>query len=233
MVSTMAKHKPMLTFGTVPDLDMFSKYMDGAWEKQPLLAKVGYAVLDRDSFTCRHCGFKSSSASKQGIRHGWMYPVCLKHSGYLPVDANHSITLCAFCLSYQALNWATSTSFVGGQETVAPGFFIGLEQRSQAELNRLALYVVSVISSASIGSSKGGEEGAAMAIDNAMKARQSTLHDSMPLYMPGFDFSFARGLSLLHEELYSRRSEVIPSLRWWPNVQYWEKQGFFWRKASY
>ena len=49
MVSTMAKHKPMLTFGTVPDLDMFSKYMDGAWEKQPLLEKYRLGKHGSDS----------------------------------------------------------------------------------------------------------------------------------------------------------------------------------------
>lgn len=220
-------------FSTVPDLDLFSKYMDGAWLQQPTLHKVGLTVLKRDNFKCAHCGFQSRPASKQGLPHGWMYPVCLQHHGYLPVSEQQSITLCPFCLSYQALNWAVATNFVKDKEVDAPGFLIGMEKREQVELNRLSLYVVSVLSSMAVGSKRDGVEGAALAINNSIKQLQSNLHDSMPLYMPGYDFSFARGISLLHEDLYEKRDEVIPELRWWPNVGYWEKQGHFWMKASF
>lgn len=218
---------------TVSDLDAFSKLMRYEWVDHKLLSKVGFAVLARDKLTCRCCGFKSRSASKHGVKHGWMVPVCLSHPAYFALSVEKGITLCPFCVSYQALNWAVHTVYVNGQEQSAPGYLISLPQREQVELNRLALYVSASISSRPIGGERSTDDGAASAIDSAMKARQSSLQAEIPIYIPGADYSFARGIALLPEDLYEHRAKVFTSLRWWPNMQYWDRQGSFWKRASY
>ena len=218
---------------TVPDLDAFAKLMRYEWVNHDLLSMVGFEVLARDKLTCRFCGFKSRSASKQGVKHGWMVPVCLNHPAYYALSVDKGITLCPFCVSYQALNWAVNTVFIKGQEQPAPGYLISLPQRDQVELNRLALYVSASISSRPIGGDQASDDGAASAIDSAMKARQSSLQTEIPIYVPGDDYSFARGIALLPDDLYEHRDKVFTGLRWWPNMQYWERQGIFWKRASY
>lgn len=46
------------------------------------------------------------------------------------------------------------------------------------------------------------------------------------------DFSFARALSLLPEEIYEKRYNLISSLRWWPRISFWKSTGHYLYHAS-
>lgn len=164
--------------------------------------------------------------------HGWMLPICTKHPGLLPVSVENSKTYCPFCASSMGLNWSVVSYMLGDAALPAPGMLIAMKEMSQIELNRLALYVVSRLASRRI-SELDREDVVASDINNAMRSRQNELPSSIPMYRVGKDSYFAKSLALMPVDLYQRREEVIGSLRWWPNFEYWQEQGIYWRKASY
>jgi hypothetical protein len=217
--------------GTVQSSSTFAKLIESAWYEHPKLRDIGMAVLARDNYSCISCGFRSRP-SKQ-VPHGWMIPALLSHPGLLPTDQNQSQCFCPFCLSAAAVNWSVEAKIVGGRETIAPGILISLAELSQKQVNHLAFTVVSTMSSMKIGGKRSVTEAVAISVNDAMKSRQTTLESDLPIYRTGQDGLFARALAMLPDDLYSGRDQVMEMVRWWPNVEFWEEQGAYWRAASY
>src|SRR5690554_127534 len=180
--------------GTVPNPDVFSKLMAGGWYKHPKLEKLGRAVLARDKHVCQGCGF--SSVAESSSPYGYLIPASLAHPGFLPVDVSRSKTYCPMCLSSMAVNWSVAPGMVDGIKTAAPGLLIAFDELSQAEINRLAISVVGLLGSRTVGSNS-QEIAAASSLNNAMKARQSNLALSISAYRVDMDAEFANALALL------------------------------------
>ncbi|MEH6688809.1 MAG: hypothetical protein V7693_16285 [Halopseudomonas sabulinigri] len=222
-----------MQLSTVQNTSVFDKLMSGAWLEHPLLLENGMAVLKSNDFTCTICGFKSKPSIGLDNPHGWLIPGQMSHAGYLPVTKSSSKCYCPFCISSLAINWGVTSNIQNGRETAAPGMLISFSGISQIQLNRLSVYIVSVLCSQRVGNSGGGVVAVATAINSAMKSRQLNLQSDLPVYIEGQDSSFARSLALLPEHLYESRSKVMHMVRWWPNYEYWLEQGNYWNKTTF
>lgn len=214
--------------GTVDQPDLFGRYLLG-WHTNETLLADGLEVLERHQFTCKACGFQSRP-SKQ-VRHGFMVPVDARNKAMISRNGRGDC-LCPFCASVVGINWSVVKTKVGNRERPSPGMLIHCPHLSQAELNRLALHVTSLITSRKIGASPSTLESAARDVDAAMVSLNHELGAELPIYRAN-DADFARALAMLSVPLYEKRSSLIKHVRWWPTVSFWEVQGVYWNKAYF
>lgn len=69
-------------------------------------------------------------------------------------------------------------------------------------------------------------------IDAAFAGLKEEIGANVPIYR-GSASDFARTLSMLPEQFYEQRNELIGHLRWWPNSEYWLEQGEYWRASTF
>lgn len=202
-----------------------AKIIKGQWLQHANLRQVGLDALKRHRFTCVQCGFQSRPSRQ--VPHGWMVPLSLDDPGL--VSGRKAQCMCPFCASSHAINWSVVTTIVRGVEQT-PGYLIHCPWLSQGELSLLGAYCASLKAHARVGKSN-AIEAAARGVDAALTALREEVALNVPVHR-GSDSDFARALSLLAPEHYGKRAELIGSLKFWPNLDYWAEQGGYWFKAA-
>ena len=216
--------------GVVADVNTFGKVMAGAWLKRTELADAGLKLIRRSFFKCKGCGFQSRPSQQQPA--GFMVPFNTNHPAGLVINENHGTCLCPFCASAFAANWSVVPPKSNKVEMPAPGQLIYLPHMSQAQVNLLALHVISVLSSRKI-STQTKAEAIAVNIDSTMKSLSKDLPAALPIFRDGHDEAFARALALLPQEFYEQRSDILSPVRWWPNASYWRVEGVYWMQSTF
>lgn len=214
-----------LLLGTVLDANTAGKLILGGWISNKRLLAPGLSILKRHRLTCSGCGFRSRSSKE--APHGWMIPVDLGHPALLALTEKGTC-LCPICASTIASNWSVAP--IEGAEGGAPGVLIWLPQIDQLALNRLALHLIGINSQQRKVDSI--LLGAARNIDNAMRGRAEELKGALAVNHGEKDIDFARALSMLPDNLYLRRGEIIGGVRFWPCLDFWRAQGDYWMEST-
>lgn len=211
--------------GVVRNESLAGKIIQGAWLRNDKLRDVGYAIIEKHHFKCSICGVQSKRSRK--FPDGMMIPVNLKSSGMAATRIEGSTCLCPLCAASLAINWSVVGSVVNGLEIQPPGFLIYFPYKSQAELVRLAMFVL-------VSFQKSNDHplfSVATDISVVMNGLSEQLEKQIPIYS-GDDADFAKALSHLPDELYDKRDQIIGPLRWWPNMAYWKDFGRYIYGAS-
>ncbi|NWD58423.1 hypothetical protein HX878_27290 [Pseudomonas veronii] len=215
--------------GTVDNPQLAGKIIQGLWYDNKQLKDVGMDVLRAAGFACKYCGFVSRASTK--VPHGYMVPVDVSHSGLAALRFDGAICICPFCASALSINWSV-TEHKGNHAEVLPvaGNLIWLPDVTQAKISLVASYVSVGISSMDVGHDHAK---ALLEIDLAFRIRKPFLASNIPLYKNDSDSDFARALSLLPNEYYEFRDEVLKGVRFWPNSAFWKKQSHYWLVSTY
>lgn len=214
--------------GTVLDPVIFGKLMAGGWLDNEKAKVAGMQILRKNKFTCSSCGFVSRSSVQ--VPHGYMIPVDYAHPGLLAAHGDGDC-LCSICAASIGINWSVTIEGQGDSSAGVPGMLIAQSRLTQVQINRLALQVISLLASQPT-PQLSKLQSAARDIDAAMTALNHELGGSIPFYR-GNDSDFARALSLIPQEYYEQREDILGSLRFWPNVRYWKEQGVYWMKSTF
>lgn len=213
--------------GVVGEPKITGLLVRGEWYKNERLRIAGMRILKRDKFRCQECGLQSRPSTQ--VPHAWMVPVSEKHPSLVAQDDGRC--LCPLCVSAVAINWSVLGMSRNGQPAPAPGELIYCPWFSQKELSRVAAYIISMRST-HLSTGFGAMASTLKNIDAAFSALKEEIGANVPIYR-GSASDFARTLSMLPEEFYSKRQELIGSLRWWPNSEYWLPQGKYWRASTF
>lgn len=219
-----------LQIGVAADPKQAGHVISGAWLQKPELKRAGLQVLQARRYTCRACGFQAKPTKE--LPHGMMIPVDLKHPGFLVCRPEAGLCLCPMCACALAINWSVTGRIVGGRELAAPGMLIFCPHLSQEQISRLALHTVAICGAAKV-AQQTSLDAMAVSVDCAMAALNKDLQAYLPIYRDGQGSEFARALSLLSEEYYQHRGEILGPVRWWPNVSYWASAGEHWMETTY
>lgn len=219
-----------LKLGTVLDASLAGKVISGLWTTSEKLSVPGFKILNTSRFTCSACGFKTKPTSS--APHGWMVPIDSAHPALLALDDRTGVCLCPLCASAMAINWSVVSKAVKGKSASIPGMLIYMPTMTQREINLIALHLISIHASRKV-SSQTSLETAAINVNNIFIAQNAELAGKLPIYRHGEDDAFARALAMLPREHYHLRDEIIGSLRWWPAMDYWRRQGNHWMETTY
>lgn len=219
-----------IKLGTVSNAALAGKLIAGGWVSHPELLSIGRVVLQRYKFTCQGCGFQSRPTKQ--VPHGWMLPVDLQHPGLLALKEGVGICLCPLCASTLASNWSVAPVIAGSKELPAPGMLVLLPHISQVQLNRLALHLVSIHASRKV-AQQTSLEAIAVSVDSVISSLSKDVQSKLSIYRDGKDAEFCRALSMLPNDYYQYRDEIIGPVRWWPTMAYWREQGAYWMTQTF
>ena len=212
--------------GTVDSPELAGKLILGGWALNKALSDVGFTILDRDRYTCHHCGFKSLPSKK--VTHGFMVPVDLTSPVLIARQVDSGKCLCQLCASALAVNWSVVRQTP--DEDSAPGCLIWLPEFTQQKISIVASLILAT--SNNVSPSHHLYEATSHAL-TAFKGRTAHMAANVQLYKNDKDEEFVRALALLPSEYLEYREQALKGVRFWPNPKFWAKSSHYWLKAVY
>lgn len=190
------------------------------WQEVRELAEE---VMQRDSFTCRHCDFRSRP-SKQ-VFSGFMQ-LQAENGDYSQRSAEAFATVCPFCHAYRHLPWALSS---GNYRLIAAPWITQLELGS---VSRALLAVISQLEHLYYAEAVG----LYMHFEKC-EASVATLIPVVPTVKDTREENLAHFVNLLisvvDDDLYPERQRYLHPLRLLPKVKAFKKESDYWYKAIY
>lgn len=206
--------------GVVQNESLAGKIIQGAWLHNDKLRDIGYAILQKYDYKCQVCGIQSKPSKV--YRDGMMIPVDLKHAGLAATNEKDGLCYCPLCASAAATNWSVVSTVTGDVKNIAPGFLVCFPNKSQADVNRLALFTL-------INTQRPNDSplfSAATDINVTMVRLAKEIAQHIPIYRQNSgDADFVKALSRISDKFYKERAQIIGPLRWWPNMSYWDDYG--------
>lgn len=200
--------------GVVRNELLAGKIIRGEWRHNKKLQDVGYEIIKKHNFKCSGCNIQSLPSKVYPS--GMMVPVNLKHAGLAATSIAGASCLCPLCASALATNWSVVATMDGKKKVQPPGFLVFMPHQKQADVIRLATFTMACLQ-------KPNDHplfSVAADIEIVMGGLAEEVDKKVPIY-DGTDADFIKALSLLPDEYYEKRSEIIGVLRWWPDMGYW------------
>lgn len=212
--------------GVVRNELLAGKIIRGEWRHNKKLQDVGYEIIKKHNFKCSGCNIQSLPSKVYPS--GMMVPANLKHAGFAALSIDGATCLCPLCASALATNWSVVATVDDSKVVKSPGFLVFMPYQKQADLTRLAIFAMACLQ-------KPNDHpffSVATDIGIVMNGLADEVGKRVPIY-DGNNTDFVKALSLLPDEYYEKRSEIIGVLRWWPNMSYWEEFARYIYKANF